>query len=240
MKRLLKGNIIVFITLVSLMLGGCESNSTDSDEEYAYASVRFIHSAPSTELIDFAYLVYGEDYYADAVTEASYGEQYGYFAFVADSRTFRVYLSETNLSVANTTISLTENGKYTIIATDLEATINPELMGVADAFETPPSGKVFLRFIHASADAPNLNIIKKDSSALLSDIARYQASDYVELDAGTYEFTAVSSDSGTELLTMPPLTLISSVIYTAILSGSVYGLPGPELNVRNYQETGVE
>jgi hypothetical protein len=240
MKTLFWGGMIAGSILVTLALGGCDSNTTGSDEEYVYASVRFVHSAPSTELIDFAYLVYDSDYYADAATEVSYGEQNGYFAFVADSRTFRAYVSGSSLSAASITISLAENGKYTIIANDLEAAINPSLLAFADTTGAPDSGKVLLRFVHVSADAPNLDILKSDSNPLVTDLSRYQASGYVEIDAGTYEFTAVSSGTDTKLLTLDPMTLTSGVNYTIILSGSAYGLPGPQLNARIYQETSVE
>jgi hypothetical protein len=240
MKTLLWGGIIAGCILVALVVGGCDSKTTGSDEEYAYASVRFVHSAPSTEQIDFAYLVYNSEYYDNAATEASYGDQYGYFLFVAGSRSFRAYLSGTSLSVASITIPLAENGKYTIVAGDLEAAINPSLLEFADTTVTPDSGKAFLRFIHVSADAPDLDILRADSSALVVDLKQYQASPYFELDAGTYEFSAVSYVSGTELLKLPPFTLTSGISYSVILSGTAYSLPGSPLNAVIYQEMGVE
>lgn len=202
--------------------------------------MRFIHSSPSSGLMDFSYLAEGATYYTDIVSEASYGTQHGYFALVSGTRSFRAYLTSTSLAVANITISLTGNGKYTIIADDLDAAINPSLLAIADTTVVPDSGKAFLRFVHVSADAPDLDILKADSSSLITDLKQYEASGYVELDAGTYEFVAVSSDSGNVMLDLPPLTLTSKINYSVLFSGSAYGLPGSELNAKIYQEMGVQ
>lgn len=239
MKTPGKWSRMVFVILLPLLFAGCSKNSTGSDE-YVYASVRFIHLAPSTELIDWTYLVYDSEQYADLVTEVPYGEQNGYYAFVSGSRSFRAYLSGTSLSVANNTFSLADNGKYTVIANDLDAAIDPELLAFPDTTEVSASGKALLRFIHVSADAPDMDIIKTDQTRLVTDLEQHQASGYIELDPGTYQFTAVSSGTDYALLTLEPITLTSGVNYTVIFSGTVYGLPGVVLNGKIYQETGVQ
>jgi hypothetical protein len=230
--------VVVWSMVMVVGFWGCSKNSTDSDT--SYASVRFIHSSPSSGLIDFAYLGQDVNYYYSIVTEAAYGGQYGYFSLATDSRSFRAYTSETSLSIASITFSLEENRKYSIIADDLEAAINPTLLGIEDTTAIPDSGKAFLRFIHISADAPDLDIVKADSSLLITDLKRYNASAYVEMDAGTYDFSAVTSGSENTVLTLPPLTLTSGINYSVIFSGSAYGLPGAELNVKIYPEMGVE
>ncbi len=229
--------VVVWSTVLVVVFWGCSKNSTQ--DETQYSSVRFIHLSPSTELIDFTYLSTGADYYSDIVTEASYGEQYGYFSLISGSRSFRAYSSGTSLSIATLTLSLEGNRKYTIIANDLEAAINPELLGIEDTTAIPDSGKAFLRFIHVSADAPDLDIVGADSSLLIGNLKRYNASGYMEMDVGTYDFSAVTSGSNNTILTLPPLTLTSGINYSVIFSGSAYGLPGAELNVKIYPETGV-
>lgn len=239
MKTFRWGSVVVLTMIMVLVFWGCsKKKSTNSDT--LYASVRFIHSSPSSELIDFSYLGEGADYYTDIVTEASYGTQHGYFGLVAGTRSFRAYLTGTSLSIASATASLKENGKYTIIADDLDAAINPSLLAIADTTVVPDSGKAFIRFIHVSADAPALDIIKADSSLLITDLKRYEASGYLKMDAGTYEFVAVTSGSDNAILTLPPFTLTSGINYSVIFSGSAHGLPGAELNAKIYPEMGVQ
>jgi hypothetical protein len=230
--------VTVGLMVMAVGFWGCGGDSTDSGT--TYASVRFIHSSPSIDLMDFACLVQNEDYYYSIVEEVAYGEQHGYYSVVSGTRSFRVYTSGTSLSIASITFSSESGRKYTIIADDLDAAINPSLLAIADTTEAPESGKAFLRFVHVSADAPAMDIRKADSSLLVFDLERYQASGYVDLDAGTYDFLAFSSGTDSQILALPPLTLTSGISYTVLLSGSAYGLPGVALNAKIYQETGVE
>ncbi len=238
MKTFLRADIAILFALCALVLGGCSRKSTNGDD--TYGSVRVIHSAPSTDLVDFTYLLYDSNQFGDLATEVGYGEQRGYFAFLTGERAFRLYLSGTSLSIADVTFSVGENGKYTIIACDLDAAINPSLLAFADTTVAPGSGKAFLLFIHVSADAPDLDVQATGGALAVQDLGQYEASGYAQLDAGTYEFTVTSSGSQVQLLTLPLLTLTSGVSYSAILSGSIYGLPGAELNAKLYQETGVQ
>lgn len=231
--------IVILLIIVGLLVTNCETITGTEDDELAY--VRFIHMAAGTDEIDFIYKDLDDDYYYVIVYEVTYGEQYGYYYFVADSnRNFRAYLSGTNLVVASATITLEEDGKYSILATDFGTSINPSLLVISDTTITPSSGKVFLRFLHASADAPELDIIGDKGVFTVTNLSQYQNSTYTELDAGTYEYSVVSSDTGSELLHVDAMTLISGVSYIIILSGSISGLPGPEFNAKIYQETSVE
>lgn len=216
---------------------GCEKDQTQNDADYAW--VRFIHSAASTGEIDFTYLSLDDGVYLTAVSDAVYGEQYGYFALIPEVRTFRVYLPGTDISVAEATLSLSLDQHYTIVATDLEVTINPSLITVEDTTETAPEGKAFVRFMHASADAPDMEIQKADGTILATNLSRYQFSSYVEIEEGTYEFSVCSSETGGQLFLSDPLTLSSGNNFTVIISGSLGSLPGPVLNARLYQETNL-
>jgi len=146
-------------------------------------------------------------------------------------------------------------------------TINPSLITVEDTAETAPEGKAFVRFMHASADAPDMEIQKADGTILATNLSRYQLSGYVEMpdmeiqkadgtilatnlsryqlsgyveiEEGTYEFSVCSSETGEELLLSDPLTLSSGNNFTVIISGSFGSLPSPMLNARLYQETNL-
>jgi hypothetical protein len=239
MKNTLSVICLVLIIVVSIVFSGCDEGITNSEPVNEYGRVGFIHAAASTGEIDFTYLSLEEPFYEYIFQGAVYGGQYGYYSFVTGSRIFRVYLSNTNISVASDTIVLAEAEKYTIIANDLEATINPELLAFPDTLALPAAGKVFLRFIHVSADAPDLNMYDADDSLLVSTLVHYQTSAYLELEAGTYEFDVYFSDSLVPYTTLDPFTLISGNNYTVILSGSVDGLPGPVFNGELYLETGL-
>lgn len=237
MKTLSKALMLTPILGLGIMMFGCDEGVNNPQQTYEYGSVMFIHSAASTGEIDFTYLSLDQPNYEYIYQGAVYGGQYGYYYFVRGSRTFQVYLTNTNIAVANVTILLEEDQKQTVIAVDLEATLNPELLAFEDTLAIPESGKTFLRFIHASADAPDLDIHTPEDSTLVTNLSRYQASGYLELEAKTYEFGIFLANSTEQLITLNPMTLISQNNYTVILSGSIDGLPGPAFNGKIYQET---
>ena len=74
-------------------------------------------------------------------------------------------------------------------------------------------------------------------TALVTGLAQYESTDYLELDAGTYDFYALSTAGGDSLPSLETVTLLSGVNYTAIFSGSTKGLPGSVFNLKLYQET---
>ncbi|TKJ42312.1 hypothetical protein CEE37_01130 [candidate division LCP-89 bacterium B3_LCP] len=226
--------------LILLCLSGCTKSVPTADTAPTPSGeVRFIHSAASTGALDFTYLSLDWNVYVSAVSDAVYGYQYGYYDFRADNRTFQTYLANTNIAVANVAFYLTDNFRYSVLAVDLDATINPELIALADTLALPPDGKAFLRFLHASADAPTLDILHPDSTKLVSELAQYDASPYLTLDQGTYSFSVNSSSSEEELVVLDPVTVISGNNYTGVLSGSIDGLPGPVFNIKLYQETSL-
>lgn len=246
MNRYLKLTGVLLSSIIGLMVSGCGESLTESEEgpipteTTEEAEVRFIHSAASTDEIDIYYLDLNSDYFEGIVANAEYGKQYGYYNFYTGTRSFEAYLTGTNLIGATITYEFENEGKYSVIATDFGATLNPSLGIFPDTTDLPPVGSAFLRFIHASADAPDIDIHGGDDTPIVESLSRYQTSVYFELDAGTYVYRAVTSDTGTDLPRLDPITLISGMSYTAILSGSVNGLPGPGFNIKTYPETSIE
>ena len=230
---------LVLIIAWSIVFSGCDEGITNSEPIYEYGRVGFIHAAASTGEIDFTYLSLEQPIFEYIFQGATYGGQYGYYSFVTGPRSFQVYLTNTNISVANVTLPLAVDEKYTIIAHDLDATINPELLTFPDTLALPADGKAFLRFIHVSADAPDLDVHDANDSLLVSTLEHYQTSGYLELDAATYEFDIYFSDSLEPYTTLDPFTLISGNNYTVVLSGSVDGLPGPAFDGKLFFETGL-
>ena len=246
MNRYLKLTGVLLFTVIGLMVSGCGESVTESEEvttpteSTEEAEIRFIHSAASTDEIDIYYLDLNNDIFEGIISNAEYGKQYGYYSFNSGTRSFEVYLAGTNLTGATVTGEFEDGGKYSVIATDFDATLNPSLIVFPDTTDAPPIGSAFLRFIHASADAHDIDILGGDDTPIVESLSLYQAAAYIEIDAGTTVYRAVSSDSGIDHPRLDAITLLSGVSYTAILSGSVNGLPGPGFNLKMYPETSIE
>ena len=216
-----------------------EYETVDEQETTGTTVIRFIHSAATTGGIDIYYLDVGTDQLEGIISNAEYGKQYGYYEFDSGSLGFEAYISGTDLLAASVIDDFQDGWKYSVVATDFGATLNPTLLVVADTTGTPGTGNAFLRFLHASADAPDIDIREADGTTIFEDLSRYQPTTYIEMEADTYFFRVVSSETGDDLPEISAITLLPGVHYMAILSGTVNGLPGPGFNVKMYPETGI-
>ena len=65
-----------------------------------------------------------------------------------------------------------------------------------------------MRFVHASPDAPAVDITLPDGTAIFSNIAFKEVGDYTPVDAGTYDLEVRPTGTSTSAY---PLASVSSV-----------------------------
>lgn len=116
-----------------------------------------------------------------------------------------------------------EGGKaYTIAATgklaDIKATI------YADNLATPAAGKAHVRVIHTSPDAPAVDVRVKGGPALFSNLAFPNASDYLPVDAGTYDLEVTPAGATTVVLPIDGVALEAGKIYDVFAVGELASL----------------
>jgi len=98
------------------------------------------------------------------------------------------------------------------------------------------AANAYLRIIHLSPDAPDVNIVI-DEKKIIKDISYTDSSGYVELEPG--EHTIILTDSeGDALLDPVKLNLASGSYHTVIASG--LAKRKPKLNLVLYSDAPVE
>lgn len=220
---------------------GCQDSSTQPEQETRtdYAQVQFIHSATSASELDVAIRDLDDDQLYIFESDVAYAHQYGYYDVLSGEREFKVFLPSSNITVADANVTILEDQKYTLIAYDLEATLNPDLLVLTDTLSIPDQGKSFVRFIHTGIDIPAIQISEKDSSQTLSEISWLESSNYIELQNRTYLFKIVSSLTREILLEAVPVTFLSGQVYSIIFSGSTTGITALDFNAKVYRETSI-
>jgi hypothetical protein len=235
-----------YLTLILniLLLLGCDPVVTDENTQEPPATpgsarIRFIHCASSTSELDLAYrdLTDGRLYLLQEQT--SYGIQYGYFDFFSGEREIRLYQSYSDIAVAIAITTFEDDNKYTVIAYDFQATINPDLMVLSDTLTNPEAGISFVRFIHTGTDLASIQISEQDSSTALVSLDHLAHSKYFQLQAKTYKFEVKSIQPQTTVLSVEPITFLSEQCYSIIFSGSVSDLTPIDFNAKVFRETSL-
>jgi hypothetical protein len=112
---------------------------------------------------------------------------------------------------------------YTVVAVGMLENIEPLVL--VDNNSAPAAGKAHVRFVHASPDAPAVDIAVKDGPTLFSNIAFKEVGDYLPVDAGTYDLEVRLAGTDTVALSVPGLALADGTVYTVFAMGLAGGEP---------------
>jgi hypothetical protein len=206
---------ILLVLVAFLFIVGC---SDDSDDPVAPApqtsKVRVIHTSYDAPPVDIR--VDG----AIAVPNLAYGESSGYAEVPAGTRNVVVTpTGATTPEVINTNLPIEANKEYTVIAVDQLASITAI---VTEDMRTANSAKAKIRFAHVSPDAPPVDIkVGSGSSApVFSNASFKDITNYVEVDAASYQFVVTAAGNTDEVLVFDNIAVQNGAVYTVIAHGT--------------------
>jgi hypothetical protein len=185
------------------------------------ARVRVVHASPDAPAVDV--LVNG----AIGFQSVAFGEVTSYASLPAGQYDVQVVPSGASSPVVIDLpgTNLFYNTDYTVIAVGSLAGIEP-LAIVDDNRPTPvPFSRV--RFVHASPDAPAVDIAVKNGPILWSNVSFKGAGGYLKLPSGTYDLQVRLGGTGTVALELPGIVLKGGTTYTAYAVG--YAASSPSL-----------
>jgi hypothetical protein len=181
---------------------------TESD-----ACVNVIHASPDAPAVDV--WVNGEV----ALSGVTFGQFSGWLALPAGDYQIQVTPAgqgaESAVIDANVTV---ESGTaYHIAAAGYLADIAPQVY-TADLSQTD-DGNARIRVIHASPDAPAVDVALAGGDVLISGLAFPDASEYLQVPAGTYDFEVRASGTTTVALPLPGVVLEGNMTYDVLAIG---------------------
>lgn len=211
---------------------GDGTTSTDLlAEGTSKANVRVIHGSYDAGDVDVQ--VDG----SDAFTGLVYGTSSGYAPVDGGDRKLTVVPAGGGSALIDATETLVIGMDYTVVALDAKAKITH---AVATDARAPVAGKAKVRFIHASPDAPAVDI-KTDSptgTALFAGAAFKSVSDYKEVDVKAYTLVVTEAGKVAPLYTFDPVSLADGKVYTIVALGTVATTDGVAFVVRVFDDTG--
>jgi hypothetical protein len=129
--------------------------------------------------------------------------------------------------VISATLDLKANMDYTVAAVNELASI--EALVLEDDNTLPMSGKAHVRFVHASPDAPAVDITLPDGTAIFSDIEFKEVGTYTPVDNGSYDLEVRLAGTDTSVLDLMGLEFMNKTVYTVFATGYAGGA-SPALN----------
>lgn len=203
--------LLVFFAVIS----ACGGDSDSSD-----ANVRILHNSPDAPAVDA--LVDGER----VVEGATFPNATGYIPVEAGARRVSVAPTNTETFVIDSTLRLEADTRYTVAAVNKVASIEPLLL--VDETSPPSSGKAKVRVVHGAPSAPAVDVYVTPPGAPLNQptlrgVLFKQFSDYLEIDAGTYQVRVTPTGTKTVAIDSGDLTVPDGAILTAIARDTVGG-----------------
>lgn len=114
-------------------------------------------------------------------------------------------------------LTLAASTDYTVIATGKLAQIAPAILTATPG--GPQPGQAWVRFYHASPDAPAVDIAVTGGPVLFPNVAFRQGTAYLPVPAGTYNLEARVAGTATVALEIPGVALANGGVYTAYATG---------------------
>jgi hypothetical protein len=194
------------------------------------AMVRVAHLSPNTPEVDVIV-----DDSTRAFTDASFGDVTDYAELPAGEYNVKVVPAGAPPESAfiDADLTLDADTAYTVAAIGENRGQLAPLVLVDDNSD-PDSGDAKLRVVHASPDAPAVDVTANGGDVTLVDgLAFGEASDYVEVPADTYDVEVradTESNDGTVVLEISDLEIPDGAVITAYAVGFVGGR-SPEFSV---------
>jgi hypothetical protein len=186
------------------------------------ARVRVVHASPDAPAVDV--------WVNDSIIAFSNAPFKGITDYAElDPATYNVKVVPTGATepvVIEADLALEGGTDYTVVAVGKLADIEPIVL--VDDNTLPADGMAHVRFVHASPDAPNVDIAVKDGPVLFENVPFKQAFPYVAVDAGTYDLEVRVHDTGAVVLEVPGLSLANRTVYTVFAMGLAGGEPALE------------
>jgi hypothetical protein len=217
MKKLLTLSVVMTLALAMAFLPVVPTDQALAQSDAA--RVRVVHASPDAPAVD----VWVEG--SVAFENAPFTGVTDYAAL--DAGTYNVQVTPTGATepvVINADLDLTAGTDYTVVAVGLLADIEPLVL--VDNNSAPAAGMAHVRFVHASPDAPAVDIAVADGGPVLfSDVPFKGVGDYLPVDAGTYDLEARIAGTSDVALSVPGVALEDGYVYTIFAMGLAGGEP---------------
>lgn len=185
---------------------------TISDASAATARLRVVHALAEVPAVDVR---------LDGATlfqNIAYAAATAYVTVTAESHTVSIVpAGAAGPELASVPLNPVEGADYSAVA--IGAAASPALLALTDDNVRPDRGKARVRVVHASADAPAVDLALDADGPFLFGIGYADASETVPVDAGAHDLHVRSAGTTDDLLLVPAAPLLDGRVYTVFVMG---------------------
>ena len=195
------------------------AGKTFGGRSWSNARVRAVHLSPDAPNVDI--WVDG----AKVITNLAFGEYTDYLSvpFNRGESTYNIKVVLTGLTspvVIDADLSFKPVRDYTIVASGRLADIKPIVIEDLKPFR--PVWRSWVRFVHTSPDAPNVDIaVQNGGPVLFSDVAFRDVEKYIRVPKGSYDIEVRVAGTNTAVLKLDDVMLMRGKSYTVFATGLV-------------------
>ncbi|QZA78072.1 DUF4397 domain-containing protein [Deefgea tanakiae] len=205
------GSSPISLLLISRAATGNVTEVADSN-----AKLRVVHASPDAPAVDV--LANG----SALLSNVPFFTASNYLTVPAAKYTTALQVSGTTTIALTKDLTLDRAKNYTVFAVGYAAKTPAlqYLVGMDDA-SLPPAGQSKVRVVHASPDAPAVDVYANDQ-LVMSNVAFPAIGDYLKVPAGPYVFklrAAGAAASSAPAFTSPTVTTADGKIYTVVARG---------------------
>ncbi len=179
--------------------------------------VRILHASPDTPPVDI--FVDGQK----AVTALAFPKDTGYLSLPAGKHNVKVFVSPstgTGTPALQADLDIVKGKDYTVLAVGEVGKSTLALLPLEDNNVLPAAGNAHIRLIHASPDAPAVDVVVAGTATkVFSNIAFKGVGTYTPVPANTYNLDVKVASSGATAKTITGLKLNDRTVYTAVAVG---------------------
>lgn len=203
--------------LLLATLAALASLSFASAQSADTGRVRVMHASPDAPAVD----IYVDG--AKAVTALAFPKDTGYVTLPAGAHNVKVFVSPsdgTGTPVLQADLTISKGKDYTVLAVGEVGKNTLALLPLEDNNATPAAGNAHVRLIHASPDAPAVDVVVAGTSTkVFSNIAFKSVGTYTPVPAGTYNLDVNVAGTTTTAKSITGLALKDRTVYTAVAVG---------------------
>ena len=203
---------------VGLGFAACTPMTTNSSSATGTALVRVAHLSPNTPAVD----IWLDGKVVDGLKNVPFKAVSGYLSIPAGKHDIAVYVAGTSSNPAIDVKGLALDAKaYTVAAIGVLGGTGAQALKPAVFVDdlTSKAGKARVRVIHASPDAPAVDVAVQGGAVVVPNLAYPSATGYLELDAGAYPLEIRAAGMMAAVFKFSTPALEAGKVYTVFAIG---------------------